>query len=36
MYIYRTVLKTGAATPEAAAEFVRQDTGGVVMRATAF
>jgi hypothetical protein len=36
MYIYRKVLKTDAATPEAAAEFIRQDTGGVVMHETGF
>ena len=36
MPIYRNVSKTHAATPEAAAEFIRQDTGGIVMDATAF
>jgi hypothetical protein len=36
MPTYRIVLKSDASTPEAAAEFVRQDTGGVVMHATAF
>jgi hypothetical protein len=30
MSIYRTVSKTDAATPEQAAEFIRQDTGGQV------
>ena len=34
MPTYRIVLKSEASTPEAAAEFIRQDTGGVVMHAT--
>ena len=36
MPVYREVLKTDAATPEAAIEFIRQDTGGQVQRAQGF
>jgi|SRR5712664_3254509 len=36
MAVYRTVSKTDAATPEQAAEFIRQDTGGAVMHDVAF
>ena len=35
MPIYRLVSKADAATPEAAAEFIRQDTGGQVQHASA-
>jgi len=31
MPIYRSVLKSEATTPEAAVEFIRQDTGGAVL-----
>ena len=33
MPVYREVSKTDAATPEAAVEFIKQDTGGQVQRA---
>ncbi len=36
MPIYRNVSKTDASTPEAAAEFIRQDTGGSVTHASGF
>jgi hypothetical protein len=36
MPTYRCVSKSDAATPEAAAEFIRQDTGGVVQYASAW
>jgi hypothetical protein len=36
MPTYRIVLKSEASTPEAAAEFIRQDTGGVVQYANAW
>jgi hypothetical protein len=34
--VYRVVSKSDASTPEAAADFIRQDTGGAVMHAIAF
>jgi len=36
MPIYRLVLKSDAATPEAAAQFISDDTGGAVMHASGF
>ena len=36
MPIYRCVSKTDAATPEAAVQFILDDTGGSVMHATSF
>ena len=36
MPIYRCVSKTDASTPEAAAEFIRQDTGGAVTQSSGF
>jgi len=36
MPIYRCVLKSDAATPEAAAQFILDDTGGVVQHASAW
>jgi hypothetical protein len=36
MPVYREVSKTDAPTPEAAVEFIRQDTGGQVQRAQGF
>ena len=36
MPVYRTVSKNDTATPEAAAQFILNDTGGAVMHATAF
>jgi len=36
MPVYRTVSKSDAATAEAAAEFIRQDTGGAVTHASGF
>jgi len=36
MPVYRTVFKSDAATAEAAAEFIRQDTGGAVTHASGF
>jgi hypothetical protein len=34
--VHRLVSKSDAPTPEAAAEFIRQDTGGAVQHATAW
>jgi hypothetical protein len=36
MPIYRNVLKTDAAAPEAAARFILDDTGGTVQHASAW
>jgi hypothetical protein len=36
MPIYRLVLKSDAATPEAAAQFILDDTGGTVQHASAW
>ena len=36
MPIYRTVVKTDAATPESAVQFILDDTGGVVQYASAW
>ena len=36
MPVYRTVSKTDASTPEAAAKFILDDTGGVVQYASAW
>jgi hypothetical protein len=36
MIVYRNVSKTDAATPESAAQFILNDTGGAVQHATAW